>query len=176
MSAEIKGLAKVLKSLEKFGDEADKSILLITRSNAKEIESNAKSKAPKNFGKLAQSIDTEQDVSKDNKSYKIVVNAEYGAYVEFGTGTKVQVPNELKDVASKFKGGKGGSFKQGLQSIKDWCKAKGIDENAAYPIFISILRTGIKPQPYLYPAWKIGQKQYLKDLKSELKRLTQKYN
>ena len=174
--AKIKGLDKVLKKLSKFGDEADKSILLLTRSNAQEIAADAKRNAPVNFGKLRQSIVSEQVNEKDSLSYVVGVNAEYGAYVEFGTGAKVQVPSEFSDMAARFKGGRGGSFEQGLQAIKDWCKAKGINQSAAYPIFMSILNTGINAQPYLYPAWVKGKAKYLKDLKDELKRLTTKYN
>ena len=107
--------------------------------------------------------------------YSIIVGLNYGVYVEFGTGKQVQVPSELRDIASKFKGRKG-SFKEGLESIKDWCRSKGIDEKAAYPIFISILEKGITPQPYLYPSFVEGRKQYLKDLKDYLKELTNKYN
>jgi len=169
----VKGLKGVLGSLKKFGEESKKSVEIITFANAKDIELSAKSLAPKNVGKLAQSIHT-KEVNKT--FYKIVVGLDYGAYVEFGTGAKVRVPTELKDQAAKFRGGRGGSFKDGLRSIKDWCRTKGIDESAAYPIFISILRNGITPQPYLYPSWKAGQKEYLKDLKKELKLLTKKYN
>ncbi len=41
---------------------------------------------------------------------------------------------------------------------------------------MSILRKGQEPQPYLYPAFVKGRKQYLKDLKELLKRLTKKYD
>lgn len=168
----IKGLKSVLDSLAKFGEEAEKSIELTTFSVAGNIEKDAKDLAPINIGKLAQSIHKVEVTPKD---YDIVVGLDYGAYIEFGTGSKVRVPTELQDQALKFKGRKG-SFKDGLQSIKDWCRQKGIDEGAAYPIFISILNEGITPRPYLYPSWIKGRKQYLKDLEEELKYLTKKYN
>ena len=169
----IKGLTKVLKDLEKFGSESKKEVEEITKISSMDIVADAKAFAPKNLGKLAQSIIFTKVGDAD---YKVVVNSPYGAYVEFGTGAKVRVPAELQDVASQFKGKKGGSFEQGLQGIKDWCKNKGIPESAAYPIFMSILRKGQEPQPYLYPAFIKGRKQYLKDLKELLKRLTKKYD
>jgi HK97 gp10 family phage protein len=169
----IKGLTKVLKYLEKFGSESKKEVEEITKISSMDIVADAKAFAPKNLGKLAQSIIFTKVGEAD---YKVVVNSPYGAYVEFGTGAKVRVPAELQDVASQFKGKKGGSFEQGLQGIKDWCKNKGIPEIAAYPIFMSILRKGQEPQPYLYPAFVKGRKQYLKDLKELLKRLTKKYD
>jgi phage gpG-like protein len=34
----------------------------------------------------------------------VEVGANYAAYVEFGTGTRVKVPSELSDFAAQFKG------------------------------------------------------------------------
>ena len=169
----IKGLTKVLKDLERFGDEAKTKVDTVTKVASMDIVADAKSFAPKNNGKLAQSIVYTKIADAD---YKVVVNSPYGAYVEFGTGSKVQVPTELQGIASQFKGKKAGTFEQGLQAIKDWCKSKGIPESAAYPIFMSILKKGQEPQPYLYPAFVKGRAQYLKDLKELLKRLTKKYD
>ena len=169
----IKGLTKVLKDLEKFGTEAKKEVDEVTKITSMDVVADAKAFAPKNLGKLAQSIIFTKVGEAD---YKVVVNSPYGAYVEFGTGAKVKVPAELKAVASQFKGKKAGTFEEGLQAIKDWCKSKGIPENAASAIFLTILRKGQEPQPYLYPAFVKGRKQYLKDLKELLKRLTKKYD
>lgn len=168
----VKGLKKVLSNLKKFGAEAAVEIDIITKATALDIAKDAKTLAPKNMGKLAQSI---YEVELGEADYKVVVGASYGAYVEFGTGIKVQVPTEMQEIASQFKNKKSGSFETGLRSIKDWCKNKGIDESAAYPIFISILNKGIQPQPYLYPAFVKGRKEYKKDLKKLLKILTKKY-
>lgn len=168
----LKGLKEVLKSLDKFGDVAIQEIGETTQNVAKEIEANAKILAPKDKGSLHKTIYNEK---VDELNYKVVSPQKYSAYVEFGTGKKVSVPSELSEIASKFKG-QGGSFKEGLQSIKDWCRNKGIDESAAYPIFMSILRNGISPQPFMYPSWKKGQTQYVIDLKDLLKDLTKKYN
>jgi len=165
-------IGKVLKDLEGFGEDAAKMIDDTTYANALEITEEAKVKAPKNTGKLAQSIFTNKE---SDLLYSINVGLDYGAYIEFGTGKNVFVPAELSDVASKFKSGRGGSFEEGLQSIKDWCRAKGIDEKNAYVIFMSVLRKGITPRPFLYPAFMNGRKQYLEDLKNDFKELKQKY-
>ena len=97
----IKGLTKVLKDLEKFGDEAKKEVDTITKITSMDIVADAKAFAPKNYGKLAQSIIY---TKVEDSDYKVVVNASYGAYVEFGTGKSVQVPPELKEIAIQFKG------------------------------------------------------------------------
>jgi HK97 gp10 family phage protein len=170
----VKGVAEVIAELRKIGKDIDKNINATTEEAANFIEDRAKTLAPKNFGKLAQSISTSDLKAKDLISKKITVNELYGAYMEFGTGAKVSVPKEFADMASSFKGQKTGSFKDGLESIKAWCRAKGIDEKAAYPIFAKILGAGINPQPFLYPAWIEGKKQYLKDLENLLKTYNKK--
>ena len=38
-----------------------------------------------------------------------------------------------------------------------------------------VRQVNIEPQPFMYPAWKKGQTQYIKDLKKELEILTKKY-
>jgi len=97
----VKGLVKVLKDLEKFGKEADKGVEIVTKAVSMDIVADAKAFAPKDYGKLAQSIIYTKVEEAD---YKVVVHAPYGAYVEFGTGKMVQVPAELKEIAIQFKG------------------------------------------------------------------------
>ena len=137
----VKGLKKVLSNLKKFGAEAAVEIDISTMATALDIAKNAKTLAPKDMGKLAQSI---YEAKISEADYKVVVGAYYGAYVEFGTGKKVQVPTELKEIAIQFKGA-------GIKQIN------------------------LQPQPFLYPAFVKGRKQYIKDLKKVLKKLTKKY-
>jgi len=101
---ELKGINTVISNLRKYGKEAEKDIEGVTALVAKNIESYAKSQAPANFGKLGQSI---KSVEQDKTHWKIEAGgtvAPYAAYVEFGTGGLVQVPNELKEQAWLFKG------------------------------------------------------------------------
>lgn len=170
-SVMIKGLASTIAELRAYGKDIDKMIDAETESIAFQIETDAKKLAPKNFGKLAQSI---SHAKVKPALYKVTVNELYGAYMEFGTGSKVNVPAEFADMASSFKGKKQGTFKQGLEAIKVWCKSKGIPEEAAYPIFAKILGAGINPQPFLYPAWIKGKKDYQNNLEKMLKRLNKK--
>ena len=137
----VKGLKKVLSNLKKFGSEAAVEIDISTMATALDIAKNAKTLARKDMGKLAQSI---YEVKIGESDYKVVVGASYGAYVEFGTGKKVQVPSELKEIAIQFKGA-------GIKQIN------------------------LQPRPFLYPAFVKGRKQYIKDLKKVLKKLTKKY-
>lgn len=103
---EIKGLNTVLSNLRKYGKEAEKDIEGVTELTARNIEKYAKQNANSftDTGKLAQSI---QAVKKDKLAWSIEaggVIAPYAPFVEFGTGGLVEVPNELKEQAIKFKG------------------------------------------------------------------------
>jgi HK97 gp10 family phage protein len=169
--ASVKGINETIKELRKFGKDAIELINAETEGAANDIAGNAKKLAPKNFGKLAQSISVKKE--KDSL-YSVRVNEFYGAYMEFGTGTKVQVPAEFANMAKEFKGQKKGTFKEGLEAIKVWCRAKGIDEKAAYPIFAKILGAGIEPRPFLYPAYIQGKKKYLENLTKLLKSFNKK--
>jgi HK97 gp10 family phage protein len=101
---EIKGLNSVLANIRKYGKEAEKDIEGITELVARNIEKNAKNYAPANFGKLGQSIQAVKDTPLNWKIEAGGVIAPYAPFVEFGTGGLVDVPNELKDQAIKFKG------------------------------------------------------------------------
>lgn len=168
----IVGLNKVINDLKQFGKDAEGMIedeLLVTSLS---IVENAKLKVPVDNGSLRNSI---YNKALNPLRVEIGVGASYGAYVEFGTGKYVSVPTELNDIASKFKGKKGGTFEEGLRAIKDWCRTKGIEEKYAYPIFMSILRTGLRPRPYFYPAYKKGTLDLVKNLNIKLKKLKEKY-
>lgn len=137
-----KNLNKVLKSLRKFGEEAEKLIEDTTVSVASEIEADAKRLAPVDKGFLRNQIFT-REVNKLN--YEVVAGAPYSAYMEFGTGGLVSVPDELREIAIQYKG-------KGVRQIN------------------------LAPQPFLYPAWVKGRKQYVDDLTDYLNDLTKKYN
>jgi HK97 gp10 family phage protein len=102
--AEIKGVNSVIADLRKYGKEAEKDIQGVTELVARNIEKNAKQSASANFGKLGQSI---QAVKINDYNWSVEAGgilAPYAPFVEFGTGGLVQVPDELKQQAIKFKG------------------------------------------------------------------------
>ena len=167
---EVKGISQVVAQLRKYGKEVENDIADVTELVARGVEVNAKQLAPTNFGDLGQSI-----IATENKKTVWDISAgglkaPYAPFVEFGTGRLVQVPSEWTELASQFKGKKIGLQSGGfLKSIKEWCKAKGIDENLAFVIMLKLLRVGQRPQPYMYPSYVKGRQDYLKKLKILLK-------
>ena len=100
----ITGINSVIADIRKLGKEAEKDIEGVTELVARNIEKNAKSNVVADQGKLGQSI---RSIKIDNTNWAVEaggVLAPYAPFVEFGTGGLVDVPDELKEQAIKFKG------------------------------------------------------------------------
>lgn len=176
MKSKITGLDKLIRQLEQLGVEGTQMAKAVVQSTADSVVEQAKRNAPANLGKLRQSIGKAEEAQ--GFVARVFVAEKYAIYVEVGTGTHVQVPAELQSIAIQYKGKGGGSFEEFLQAIKDWVKQKGIGdpEKIAYPIAMSILRKGIRPQPFLYPAYVEGRKKLVVTMKKALSVLVKKYN
>ena len=104
----IKGLDKLVKDLKALGAEGVDRIADTTEVTARDMALHAANTARKiafDNGDLVQGIGP---VKRSDLHWSVLANknniAPYSAYVEFGTGGRVSVPKELKDVAIKFIG------------------------------------------------------------------------
>lgn len=158
-------MKKALGNIEKLSDEARQKIGEQIQYTARDVEARAKLNTPVNEGRLRASI----DVAYDPSTLTAVIKAggsgakgqvNYAPYVEFGTKTKVRVPSGYAQFASQYKGIRGGTFADLQRNIAQWAKAKGIPEEAVFPIAMSIAKKGIPAQPFLIPAFE-GQRQNL---------------
>ena len=156
------GFAVILNGMKELEGKLDNLTIAIKQgvsdeinASALKIQSDAKKLAPVNFGQLRNSI----ALTKDSElTYTVAANASYAAYVEFGTGPQVNVPADFKSYAQQFKGKSGGKFKDMVEALTLWVKAKGIgngknQKGLVYIIALSILRKGLRPQPFLIPAY-----------------------
>ena len=96
----ITGQKSVFKALAKFGTEVEQKVESVTQTTAQEIALVAAQNAPANFGKLRQSVHARKEGHLFHTVY--VNDVPIGAYVEFGTGTFVEVPAEWRDMAWEF--------------------------------------------------------------------------
>ncbi len=97
----ITGDKGLIRSLRKFGRDAEKGIGEVTEFTARDAELNAKKEAPVDTGKLRQNIITEKET---NLHYKVIALEDYAPYMEFGTGDKAIAPEIFKDQADQFRG------------------------------------------------------------------------
>jgi HK97 gp10 family phage protein len=90
-------MSKISKAMK---DELEKEVVQVVMRATRNTSLNAKSFAPVDKGGLRASI---RPLYK-GKSGEVTVGVEYAPYVEFGTGSKVNVPSELSSYAVQFKG------------------------------------------------------------------------
>lgn len=141
------GTRETIRRLKRFGQIGETRIKQITQVTAQEIGLEAKRNlsAYPNVdvtGNISQSINW--SYSNDGLTGYVNVNAvPMAAYIEFGTGTYVDVPPGWESIAWAF-----------------YVNGKGYTH----------------PNPYLYPAYYNGRRQYKKDLKDALDDLTRRYN
>ncbi len=166
ISIDIKDLNKLSNLLEKAGKRVEKDVDILVGAAALDTERYAEKLVPVNKGRLRSSISSEKVKEME---WKIGSNVDYAPFVEFGTGKKVYIPSEWSGFASQFKGSTGEKWTNALEEIEKWCISKGIPKEAAYPILITILEEGVNANPFLYPAFRLGRKNLIKDIKDYLK-------
>ncbi len=88
------------KAMRAVNDKVDRMLEAEIAAATRKTSRDAKSAAPVDKVGLKPSIRTEIK----GKTGETLVGVGYGPYVEFGTGSKVNVPTELKDYAMQFKG------------------------------------------------------------------------
>jgi HK97 gp10 family phage protein len=183
---DLSGIPRLEKKLKEIEKNISTDLAKEISASALKIEKTAKRLAPVNLGTLRQSIHA---TSKDKLTHYVEVGASYGAYVEFGTGGKVSIPTGYEQYAATFKGNKGGSLDDMIKALTLWVKRKGLagtysvksgrrlggkatkasqDEKLARFLAIKILRNGIRPQPYLIPAYEQEKPKLIERLKKIL--------
>lgn len=144
----VKGFNAAFKELERTKAKGKKMVRTVAMQMAGMIAEDARAGVPVDLGTLKASIGTRE---LENGAVVFVGEA-HGAFQEFGTILYVDIPPELAEEAKKYKGYKNKNSEDFLEAIKAWCLRKGIEERAAYPIAMTILKKGLHPQPYFYPA------------------------
>lgn len=165
----IKDLDKAIGKLNSIPKEAENVINNEFKAFGLATAGDAKRLAPVDEGYLRNHI----SAVNENLKVSIVVNAVYAAYQEFGTKAFAaayvsSLPATWQEFAVQFQGSAKG-FKDFFTAIMDWVKRKGIDESAAYPIARKILREGVKPHPYLIPAFEKNKIDLINHLKEQFK-------
>ncbi|WP_185260358.1 HK97-gp10 family putative phage morphogenesis protein [Elizabethkingia anophelis] len=147
---QIKGLDKVLRKLTAFGEDGKKRIAKVTADAALDIQHEATQNAPKMY----KYADGEEEHVNGEISQSI--------FSEKITDTYWTVTvNSTMGAYAEFGTG---AYVEVSPEFKDiawsyYVNGKGL----------------MLPQPYFYPAWIKGKKQYMKDLKDALHGLQQKY-
>lgn len=113
----------------------------------------AKQDAPVDVGTLAGGISS---VMVSGVA-EVSSNANYSAFIEWGTRGRASVPADLQVYAAQFKGAAG--VGKAKEFIYEWCRRKGIPKEAWYLIYRSIMTNGIRPHPFFFIQIPIVEKQ-----------------
>lgn len=84
---------------------------------------------------------------------ELISNVYYAPYIEFGTGPKVQIPAELNNYASQFRGKKRGDFRTFVKAMEAWLKRKGGNPKFAFKAALNIIANGQEARPYFFPPY-----------------------
>lgn len=96
-------ISKLLSQISAFGHDANRSAVSVTNDIAQGMVTAAQLRAPVDTNQLRLSIGKTLATLESNRSI-FFSNAPYSAYVEFGTGEGVKIPNGFSDLAEPFKG------------------------------------------------------------------------
>jgi HK97 gp10 family phage protein len=169
-SVNLQGIKGIEDALKRIDTSLKKDVSNEIAASALKIQSDAKRLAPVNFGQLRNGIKFDK---LSELTFAIESTASYSPYVEFGTGGKVSVPSDFQAYAKTFKGGKAGKFKDMVDALTLWVRKKGIgngrnDKGMAFVIARSILQKGLRPQPFLIPAYEQEKPKLIQRLKKLL--------
>jgi hypothetical protein len=196
-SIQIKGLEGLKKKLkvipEKVATEIDADMHVI----ANDFVNRAVNDAPVDRGELKLFITAKKE---GLMNYEIVSGAPYSAYIEFGTKSRFKpIPgidsSKFRGTGGK-EGGKGfydsilewvkrkgiaGNYSPGYLRYEKGSKKRGKrlgstldkqieDEQAAYAIYLSIMRHGVHAHPFFFKQMPIAQSEAQKSFKQSVKR------
>lgn len=156
----ITGFKEFIDKVNKLPAELEKHFDEAAADAAGTWVERAKMDAPKDVGDLTGGISNKRVKIGD---WEVVSAKEYSPYMEWGTRLKARIPAELSAYAAQFKGPTG--QKDAKKFIFAWAKRIGLPEEAWWPVYISIMRTGVNPHPFFFVQKPIVERQFIADLK-----------
>lgn len=192
ISIGLKNLDKVFAEVKQWPKDIEKVIDNEFYDFGLNTQNDARANAPVDEGFLRQNIFFKRTPGE----VSVTVDVDYAAYLEFGTKSFAaayvsSLPQDWRDLAAQFKGatGNSASFVTLVHTIWEWVQRKGFaaaysikshkrsnakasienEKQAAYFITLKILKKGIKPHPYLFPAYEKNKILLISNLKKQLK-------
>ncbi len=155
----LEGLTETLAKFNSLPDDAKQAIDDELQITAETIRDQAALLAPVDLSNLKQRIEVTR---REPLLYQVSALASYSAYVEFGTGTKVNIsplPPDLAAYAIQFKG----QGKTGKHPVK----IKGRWAMVPYQL-------NLRAQPFFFPAYNAATKDLVKRLKTIIEETAKK--
>lgn len=185
-SLDLSGVKQIKDAIESLNKESVTILSKELEASALNIQKSAKRMAPGFDGKLKQSIN--KDISND--LFKSVFSTlHYAPYVEFGTKSKAMtnpIHSGYESFAAQYKGKGKGDYYDFLQAILRWVQKKKLAQiqnsytgrrstrksdllMVAQFIAYRIIKYGVRPQPFMIPAYEEEKPKLIKRLKKYFK-------
>lgn len=158
----IDGLDDLLNKLKNLPAHISDEVGMEIEASGNTIAAGAKRDAPTDNGFLKNGISV---VKIDPLTVEVVSQVDYSAFVEFGTRTQVNIPAGLEIFADQFRNSSKVSALGAKEAIFDWCKRKGIEPKAWYPIYISLMVKGSEPHPFFFNNFLIEKPKLIERIK-----------
>lgn len=158
---ELKGYRELQKQLKQLPKSVSKEIDGEIGAATMEIRQRAIEDAPADQGLLKSEI---VNVKESDLNWSVYSQADYSEYVEFGTRSKVRIPEGAEQLGISSKK----SSLSAKEAIFAWCKRKGIEENLWYPIYRKLMTVGMEPHPFFYKQLPIVEPKLIKQIRSVL--------
>jgi len=190
VTIQVSGLDAMLSKLNKLANDNGRTARVITEATSDNIITEAKQSAPADLGKIRQNLNWVNNGDGTNILINLFCNAPEAIYQEFGTGPMVDVPEQFADVAATGQNSGTGTWADFIAALTDWIARHGLlntysidtkrvshkaskddNEQLAWVIARKILRDGLKPQPFLYPAIINNMPKYMEKLNIAYKSL-----
>lgn len=159
----LEGADKVLSALKNLPVKIKKEIKAEIEIGGQNIVNAARSDAAADQGLLRNGITS---YPTGDLQVDIVSAADYSAFLEFGTRTKIRIPPGAEQFASQYRSRSDASSLGAKEAIKNWCKRKGIEN--WYPVYISIMVKGIEPKPFFFHNFFIEKPKLIRRIKNIL--------
>lgn len=161
----LKGFKEFEGKLRNLPKQVKAEIGLEAQDAALNWQERARKDAPVDQGLLRGMISTRKTGETE---VQLTSNAEYSAYLEWGTKTRVRVPADIASYAATFKGGGKGGGKAKFM-IYAWMNRVGVPKERQWIVFISIIVKGVKPHPFFFIQRPFVEKEYIEHIRNILK-------
>jgi hypothetical protein len=106
IKVKLEGLETAIRNLHSWEKEKIRLVANQYDRSALAIEKGAKLRVPTDKSVLKPSIQKDVTITQNNRvvSASVFTDVKYAPFVEFGTGSLVEVPAEQQEYASQFKG------------------------------------------------------------------------
>jgi HK97 gp10 family phage protein len=156
----LNGFREMSAKLKNLPKEITKEIDAELQDGTAQMRDRAKNDAPKDQGLLIAEIVNKKE---SPLNWSVVSQADYSAFVEFGTRSKVQIPAGVE--GSRFSKSSSLSAKEAIYA---WCKRKGIEEKYWFPIYRQIMTRGSKPHPFFFKQLDVVAPELLRNIQNVL--------